>query len=107
MSGPVIAANAPGGAVAATAVPRENLLIRSADDLRWFRSSDIAERGFCAKCGSSLFWRPVSGTRVSIMAGAIDLPTDLRVSDHIFTGDKSDYYEICDGVSRHMKGRPR
>jgi len=25
--------------------------------LRWYRSSDLAERGFCSHCGSSLFFR--------------------------------------------------
>jgi hypothetical protein len=32
------------------------------------------------------------------MAGALDLPTGLRADKHIFTAEKGDYYEICDGL---------
>jgi len=93
--------------VAATAVLREKLSISDTKNLRWFRSSDAAERGFCVKCGSSLFWRAFDAKSVSIMAGVIDPPLGLRISDHIFTGDKSDYYEICDGAAQHGGGRSR
>jgi hypothetical protein len=64
------------------------------------RSSDSAERGFCERCGGNLFWRLISagsGT-TSIMAGTVDPPTGLRIIQHIFTADKSDYYEINDGA---------
>jgi hypothetical protein len=66
--------------------------------LRWFRSSAIAQRGFCEYCGSSLFWRPEHGSHVSIMAGALDVPTGLQADEHIFVGDASDYYLIDDGL---------
>jgi hypothetical protein len=32
------------------------------------------------------------------MAGTVDPPTGLRIIQHIFTADKSDYYDINDGV---------
>jgi hypothetical protein len=32
------------------------------------------------------------------MAGTVDTPTNLKTVQHIFTADKSDYYEIADGV---------
>ncbi len=54
--------------------------------LRWFRSSPIAERGFCATCGSQLFWRRFGGDRVSVSAGSIDDTSALAWGDHIFTG---------------------
>ncbi|WP_325168741.1 GFA family protein [Paracoccus caeni] len=66
--------------------------------LRWFASSPEAERGFCATCGSSLFWRPFGREAVAVSAGAIDAPTGLRLSGHIHTADKGDYYEIADGL---------
>lgn len=33
--------------------------IKGEEDLRWYESSPGAERGFCIKCGSSLFFRSV------------------------------------------------
>jgi hypothetical protein len=50
------------------------------------------------RCGGNLFWRPTApGSGVtSIMAGTLDAPTGLKVMQHIFIADKSDYYEIGD-----------
>lgn len=54
--------------------------------LRWFRSSPVAERGFCSACGSQLFWRRLGGDRVSVSAGSLDDPSGLVFGRHIFTG---------------------
>ena len=39
-----------------------------------FSSSDIAERGFCAACGTPLTYRGLSGDRVSVTLGSLDDP---------------------------------
>ena len=82
--------------VAATQVPTEHLTLTESATLRWYPSSATAERGFCSRCGGNLFWRPTTlgSTTTSIMAGTLDVPTGLRITQHIFTADKSDYYEI-------------
>lgn len=87
--------------VAATACRSEQLTISVDELLRWFRSSPAAERGFCANCGSSLFWRPDHRKHVSIMAGAIDSPTGLEAIKHIFVADAGDYYTIDDDLPQH------
>lgn len=83
---------------AATACAPEHLRLLSAQPLRWYQSSAIARRGFCGTCGSQLFWEPAHGGHVSIWAGTLDLPTGLKAAEHIFVGDKGDYYEIADGL---------
>jgi len=84
-----------GHAVYATAVAPERFELASGGgDLAWVRASDTAARGFCRACGSSLLWKPDSGTHISILAGSIDPPTGLTIASHIFTAGKSDYYEI-------------
>lgn len=67
-------------------------------DLRWYRSSDTAARGFCPECGSTLFWRLDGEGRTSFSAGAVDGPTEMTTKAHIYVADKGDYYEIADGV---------
>ena len=86
--------------VAATRAPTTNLLLTAFETLRWYRSSDTAERGFCARCGGNLFWRPTTpgSDTTSIMAGTLETPTGLRLMQHIYTADKSDYYQINDAV---------
>lgn len=90
-----------GYAVAATAVEVDRFrLLSGADQLKWFSSSAHAERGFCATCGSSLFWKPHDGSRLSVLAGVLDPPTGLRISAHIFVADKADFYDIDDKAPR-------
>lgn len=64
--------------------------------LRWFASSDFAKRGFCAECGSSLFYRMNGEDGIGIAAGCFDAPTEFTPGKHIFCADKGDYYDIAD-----------
>ena len=84
--------------VAATSAPKSALSLLQGDTLRWYRSSPAAERGFCSNCGGNLFWRPLEGELISISAGTLDTPTHLKIVEHIFVADKSDYYTINDEV---------
>lgn len=68
------------------------------ETLRWYRSSDTSERGFCARCGGNLFWRNVGGNETYVTAGTLDPPTGLKIKAHIFATSKSDYYDITDGL---------
>jgi hypothetical protein len=90
------------GAFAATG--RDCLVLVEERGLRWVASpaSDRgARRGFCAECGTSLFWEPADARTVSIAAGTIDAPTGLRVVGHWYTHQAGDYYEIPeDGLPR-------
>ncbi|VDS06915.1 Glutathione-dependent formaldehyde-activating enzyme [Paracoccus haematequi] len=72
--------------------------------VRWYRSSDQAERGFCPECGSSLFWRQIGAANPEIAAGAVDSPTGLRLAGHIYVADKGDYYDIADGLPQEAQG---
>lgn len=83
-----------GNFVTATRVARERFALTADSGLSWYRSSPRAERGFCARCGSSLFWRADGLDTISIMAGTIDGDTGLRTAAHICVADKGDYYKI-------------
>lgn len=80
------------------AITTTELTVASTTSLRWFPSSDTAERGFCATCGSSLFWRRQGADAMDVAAGALNLPTGLRLGGHIHTASKGDYYDIDDGL---------
>ncbi|MFD1624530.1 GFA family protein [Azospirillum griseum] len=77
-------------------LPRPAVVFDAEDSLRWFRSSDHAQRGFCGTCGSSLFWMGDSGGRLDVAAGCLDAPTGLATLRHIFVADQGDYYRIPD-----------
>ena len=56
------------------------------------RSSDWAERGFCTKCGSNLFYHLVGSNDYQIAAGLFDDQSMLRMSLQVFTDSKPDFY---------------
>ncbi|WP_258187623.1 GFA family protein [Trinickia symbiotica] len=66
--------------------------------LRWYRSSPVARRGFCSRCGAQLFSESSDKRRIAIAAGTIDEPTGLRLTRHVCVAKKGDYYEIADGL---------
>jgi hypothetical protein len=81
--------------VAATQCRSSDLAIEGAT-LTWFKSSDEAERGFCGRCGSNLFWRRFGNDFTSIFAGTIDGQTGLAMGSQIHTESKGDYYTLPD-----------
>ncbi|MFB9151552.1 GFA family protein [Roseovarius ramblicola] len=66
--------------------------------VKWYEASETAKRGFCPRCGSSLFWAAHAEDTMSFALGALEEPTGLRLEKHIFVADKGDYYDIADGV---------
>ena len=89
--------------VAATSAAREHIRISGA--VTWYQSSDTARRGFCAICGSNLFWDG-AGDNLSIFAGSLDGETGQKTAGHIYVADKGDYYEITDGLPQAQKHDP-
>ena len=77
--------------------------IEGVNNITWFRASADAERGFCSTCGSHLFWKSLKDDEMSILAASIDDPGGLRMTSHIFVGDKPDYYEITDGLPQYVE----
>jgi hypothetical protein len=88
---------------ASTDVPRSALTIHGAEAVTWYRSSEKVQRGFCATCGSVLFWDPIGRDKLGVAMGAFDKPTGTRLRVHIFVADKGDYYDIADGVPQNPR----
>jgi len=62
--------------------------------LKWFKSSKKAKRGFCNKCGASLFFKIIDAKTISIAAGMFNKPIKLKTTMNIFVKGKSDYYKL-------------
>jgi len=48
-----------------------------------FASSDIAERGFCARCGTPLTYRGLGADRVSVTLGSLDDPNEVEPTSQL------------------------
>ena len=86
-----------------TKARKVNIKITNNVGLGWFKTSEVARRGFCRECGSSLFWEPFELDATGIIAGSLDGPTDLKTMGHIFVSEKSDFYEITDSNPQFQK----
>ncbi len=79
--------------VVATKVKTQHLAFQTQATLVWYDSSQVAERGFCSRCGSSLFYRrkqqkdQTQQSGWSVMLGALERAQadDLPFAGHIFT----------------------
>ena len=65
---------------ASVLVPDEQCKITSDETLKWRRSSDSAQRGFCTDCGSSLFYKHDEENKIAVAAGALETPTGLGMN---------------------------
>lgn len=95
-----------GGAAPYTACPADHLELVHDDGLTWIASpasTTSAERGFCRRCGSSLFWRAPGRETVSIAAGTVDEPSGLASSGHIWWDARADW-EVPDGLPTRPAG---
>jgi hypothetical protein len=84
-------------------VPRSALTIQGSENLSWYRSSERVRRGFCARCGSSLFWEPLDRDWTAVAMGAFDKPTGTKLKMHIHVAGKGDYYDIADGLPQNRE----
>lgn len=83
---------------ASTDVPKAALTVTGEDALCWYPSSEKVRRGFCGRCGSTLFWEPLHRDWIGVAMGAFDGPTATRLHVHVFVDEQGDYYTIGDGL---------
>ena len=77
-----------------TNVEERNVKFLKKRTLKWFRSSKRAKRGFCNKCGASLFFKVIDSNLLHIAAGMFNGPTKLKTTMNIFVKGKPDYYKL-------------
>ncbi|MCA1244297.1 GFA family protein [Stappia stellulata] len=73
-----------------------DVVFQGEDSITRFRSSDWAERGFCATCGSNLFYHIVDSDEYQIAAGLLDQQSDLCLTLQVFTDSKPPFYTLAD-----------
>ena len=71
--------------------------------LKWFKSSKKARRGFCNKCGASIFFKFLGSEDISIAAGMFQNPTKLKTTINIFVKGKLDYYKLDNKLSKFSR----
>ena len=68
---------------------------------RWYRSSEICDRGFCSQCGTPLFFRYLPSQWsdwVLVAIGSLDDPESVRPERHFGVDSKIPWLEIHDDL---------
>lgn len=66
-----------------------------------FASSNVAERGFCAACGTALFYAPIGSDDVELMIGSLDDPDAARPELHYGVESRVAWLHISDGLPEY------
>jgi hypothetical protein len=74
----------------------QKVAFEGAENIGRIRSSDWAERGFCTRCGSNLFYHIVDADDYQIAAGLIDDPSALQLTLQVFTDRKPPFYTLAE-----------
>lgn len=64
------------------------------EHIKTFSSSDWAERGFCSKCGSNLFYRLKHNGQTLMAAGLLDDDAGLSMGMQVFVDERPPYYSF-------------
>ena len=89
-----------------TAIKLENIKFLKKKTLKWFKSSKRAKRGFCNKCGASMFFKVKESKNIHIAAGMFNKPVKLKTELNIFVKGKLEYYKLDNRLlkfSRYQK----
>ncbi|MEL7000529.1 MAG: GFA family protein, partial [Pseudomonadota bacterium] len=66
-----------------------------------FASSDVAERGFCAACGTPLFYAPIGSDVIELMVGSLNDPLLAEPALHYGVESMVSWLHMGDHLPRH------
>ncbi len=74
----------------------ESATFEGVDNITRFRSSEWAERAFCNKCGSNLYYHIIDSSDFQIAAGLLDDQSGLKLDLQVFIDEKPPFYTLAD-----------
>jgi hypothetical protein len=81
----------------------DSIKVENESNLGVYRSSEWAERCFCKKCGSALFYRLVQNGNCYASAEAFDDRSGYALTSQVFIDEKPAYYEFAN-KTKNMTG---
>jgi hypothetical protein len=96
-----------GSALLAITVPPETVTFDGGENVQTFQSSEWAERGWCGKCGSGMWYRVTSpgpyGGTYHMPIGLLDDASGMTLTSEIFVDVKSPAFSYA-GDTKKMTG---
>ena len=83
---------------------KNNVTITGEEHISVYDSSEWADRSFCSKCGSHLFWRLKDKSEYIVSAGLFDAESQMKLDHQVFIDQKPTYYSFSE-QTRNMTGQ--
>ncbi|WP_347093278.1 GFA family protein [Sphingomonas parapaucimobilis] len=72
----------------------------------WVSADSGIRRGFCTKCGTTLFSERRSAGTIGLSMGSLDRPELFEPTEHIWTSSKQAWLILNDGRPQYPEGPP-
>ncbi len=82
--------------------PADTVEIEGAENLSWYGPTEYAERAFCTKCGTTIFYRSETGApgELHITLMSFDDPIDRAPQAHAFYDHRVPWLEGFDDLKK-------
>jgi len=91
---------ATGSVVSTSAVIKKSQLRMLKGTATFYQSSAGFERGFCANCGSPMFFRPIGEDWIAILTGTLDDPEVAPPDGHYGVESRISWLKIVDDLKQ-------
>ncbi len=89
-----------GGAALLGVECNDGISFEGEDNIQVYQSSQWAERGFCKKCGSNLFYRLKENNHYYIPVGIFDNDEGFVFDLEVFIEEKPNYYSFANETKK-------
>lgn len=72
----------------------------------WLSAESGIRRGFCTRCGTTLFSERQSAGTIGLSMGSLDQPGSFEPTEHIWTSSKQAWLTLKDGRPQYPEGPP-
>jgi hypothetical protein len=93
-----------GGPFAALGVLSRSRLSWTRGEPARFQSSSVAERGFCAGCGTPLTFGYFDSDYIHVTLGSLDRPEAAPIEVHYGVESRLPWLKLCDGLPEEETG---
>lgn len=76
-------------------LPDDAITIIGEEHVSLYKSSEWAERAFCSRCGSNLWYHFVPGGTRALMAGLFTLTDDVKIGVQIFVDERQPWARLA------------
>jgi hypothetical protein len=80
--------------------------VRMSGPIGWFNSSPELRRGFCTKCGTTLFSERASANTIGLTMGSLDEPGVFAPTEHIWTSSMQAWLKFDDDLMQYPAAPP-